>query len=283
MASNSDKESKIIKPTSSEMIKLIKLITMSDNIYKEIISENEKVTDKPQISCQTIPHLDEYYHVMGFSDDPKAEETDKIKRLLSIADDNILAQSDLVDIYYQKGDYSEALKIGEIHYQSRHQPLNRMFNFHLRSYTASICFRIHYMYDQGCLGKINKCKSFEWALRSALYTGSKSSSLNGINFYNIGIYFMNGDLGEISYVRAMKWFKLAIIFNNEYSEYAMGRLYYMGLGVEQDLNESYYWYVRSKYHGFNKAVDMISTMLEKHPNIDKSKANAWLESINKKK
>jgi uncharacterized protein len=95
--------------------------------------------------------------------------------------------------------------------------------------------------------------------------------------YALGSMYSVGNGVEQDFEEAYKWFKRAAQYGRPDAEYKIGIMYAQGFGVEQDYRRALSWYGKSAKKGYAQAQNKIAVMYLEGKGVTQSnvKAYAW--------
>lgn len=102
----------------------------------------------------------------------------------------------------------------------------------------------------------------------------KSVDMRSYVWYRIGKMHCYGLGIQQDYEKAFEWFLKSAKEGNKFAQYSMGNLYYYGNGTDKDLSQAFQWYMKSAEQGQPYASYSIAQMYDKGEYVSQSEENA---------
>ncbi len=119
------------------------------------------------------------------------------------------------------------------------------------------------MYVQGMLGVENKdiaTEYFEKALTGFIFLEPGAEKLQPYIKYRLGKMYFYGLGTEQDYAQAFDWFLKSAESGNQFAQYSLGSMYYYGNGTQESLEQAFYWYEKSAKQNNSYAAYSLARM-----------------------
>lgn len=84
---------------------------------------------------------------------------------------------------------------------------------------------------------------------------------------NLAYMYQMGIGTKVNYQKAMNYYRRAYRDGSQYASYNIGIMYYVGQGVQKNYKQAAHWWRISALHGNEHAVQILSILCAKHPNL----------------
>lgn len=207
---------------------------------------------------------------------------------------DVKAQSELADLYLEKGDYENAFKwaemaaekgfaeaqntLGELYLywkEGDDDDKKKAFKLFLKASKqghaeAQLNLGVCYDFGYGCPS--NDKKAFKWKMKAAQQGNDRAQNSIGYCYY-----FGNGC--KQNYYLAFEWWMRAAQQGHSYAQCKLGECYYEGEGCAQNYAKAFEWYMKAAEQGNEEAMKKIAIcyLLGEGITANEGKAFYWAE------